>query len=363
MISYGAGSPLERMAVDICGPLHVSKSGNKYIIVIMDYFTKWTELIPVVDHTAETVAYELVTKVFSRIGIPQTLHSDQGRDFLSKLFTETCRLFGIHKTQTSPWRPQSDGLVERLNRTLGSMLRQYVNESQTDWDYWLPFICMAYNSSEQTSTKFSPYFLMFGREMRMPVELILPQPESDILGEMENYSELNYVEQMVSKLQSAFSLVRQNLKTATLWQKRVYDRRRNVIPLHRGQGVWLYNPMRKKGRTPKLDSPWQGPFAIIQMLNNNLAEIGRGVRHKTKIVHVDKLIPVRGRYDGSWVVYFPKKKSWREQTDEVLKDIPRLFSRREENMNEKPTIEINNGPARSIHEYSGPITRSRAKQQ
>ena len=112
----------------------------------MDYFTKWTELIPVINHTAETITYELVTKVFSRIGIPQSLHSDQGRDFLSKLFSEVCRLFGIQKTQTSPWRPQSDGLVERLNRTMGSMLRQYVNDSQTDWDYWLPFICMAYNS-------------------------------------------------------------------------------------------------------------------------------------------------------------------------------------------------------------------------
>ena len=81
--------------------------------------------------------------------------------------------------------------------------------------------------------------------------------------------------------------MRQNLRSATIWQKKVYDRRRNIIPLRLGQGVWLYNPIRKKSRTPKLDSPWQGPFAIIQLLDNNLAELGRGIRYKTKVVHVD----------------------------------------------------------------------------
>ena len=109
----------------------------------MDYFTKWAEMIVVPDHTAETCAKALVLRVFSRIGLPRSLHSDQGRDFLSNLFSETCKILKVKRTRTTPWRPQSDGMVERLNRTIGSMLKLYVDNDQSDWDEWLPLCNMA----------------------------------------------------------------------------------------------------------------------------------------------------------------------------------------------------------------------------
>ena len=119
----------------------------------MDYFTKWVEFIAMPNHTAKMVA-----KVFTRIGVPRFLHSHQGTDFLSGLFSETCLRFGIKKTRTTPWRTQSDGMVERMNRTLGTMLRQYVNEQQTDWDEWLPHCAMAYNSSRHSTTGCTPTY-------------------------------------------------------------------------------------------------------------------------------------------------------------------------------------------------------------
>ena len=359
MVSFSAGEPLERMAVDICGPLHESEQGNKYIIVLMDYFTKWCELIPVQDHTAKTVAQELVSKVFTKIGVPLALHSDQGTEFLSSLFQETCELFGIQKTRTTPWRPQSDGLVERLNRTIGAMLRQYVAQDQKDWDYWLPFVSMAYNSTIQASTKHSPYYLMFGRDMKLPIELVLPTPEEDLLDEWIPITPATYIENMTQRLKETFHLVRKNLNAALAWQRRAYNGKQHTVPLHAGQGVWLFNPITKKGRTPKLDTPWQGPYAIVKLFGKVLAEIKKHRRSPSKIVHVDKLIPMRGAYDGSWVKNLPAR--------ERLEGVERLFAKDDEGNPSQQPHYAEPVPERQAvkpknDEYKGPITRSRAKQ-
>ncbi len=88
-------------------------------------------------------------------------------------------MLGVERTNTSPWRPQSDGMVERFNRTMGAMLRQFVNHNQDDWDEFLPLCAMAYNSSVHSSTGYTPNFMMFGREFKLPIELILPCPDVD----------------------------------------------------------------------------------------------------------------------------------------------------------------------------------------
>lgn len=111
--TYVVGSPLERVAIDILGPLPVTEDGNKYILVAMDYFTRWLEAYPLLNQKAETVAKVLVEQFVSRFGAPIELHSDQGRNFESKVFSEICKLLGIKKTRTTPLHPQSDGMVQR----------------------------------------------------------------------------------------------------------------------------------------------------------------------------------------------------------------------------------------------------------
>jgi hypothetical protein len=361
MMSYGAGAPLERMAVDICGPLHETLQGNKYIIVVMDYFTKWCELIPSIDHTAETVATELITKVFTRIGVPRALHSDQGTEFLSKLFEETCRVFQIDKTKTSPWRPQSDGLVERLNRTVGSMLRQYVNKDQTDWDTWLPLVSMAYNSTVQYSTKFSPYYLMYGREMTLPIELVLPPVGETFQDEdTPEITPTSYAEQLTKRLEDTFTLVRNNLKTAVNWQKTIYNRKVHQVPLTVGQGVWYYCPQKRKGRTPKLDRPYIGPFAIVNIFGGGLlAEIKLGRRYMSKYVHVNKLVPVKGNYDGSWIKNLPPKDASHLEDIKKMLENPKYYQPPDD---QAPVIHDMSNQKKQSEGYQGPITRSKAKQ-
>ena len=124
------GYLLERVALDILGPLPKSDSGNKYIMVVAEYFTKWTEAYPIPNQEAVTVARKLVDEFVSRFGAPEHLHSDQGRNVESSLFKEVCKLFGIVKTRTSPYHPEGDGVIERLNRTVLSMLSNYVDDRQ-----------------------------------------------------------------------------------------------------------------------------------------------------------------------------------------------------------------------------------------
>lgn len=161
--------PLECVAVDICGPLPITNDGNEYIIVIGDYFTKWKEAYAVPNHTALTVADKIATEFFCRYGCPLQLHSDQGRELESDLFAAVCSKLRIEKTITTPYRPQSDGLVERFNRTLKQLLRIFSHENPNDWDDHLPYVLMAYRASEQKSTKCSPNLLMLGREILFPM--------------------------------------------------------------------------------------------------------------------------------------------------------------------------------------------------
>ena len=172
MQTITAGYPTQVMAVDLLGPLPESKNGNSYVLVVGDYYSKWMEALPVPNQEAPTVAEKLVDEVFLRFSPPEQLHSDQGRQFESALIAKICKLLQIWKTRTTPYHPQCDGLVERFNRTLLSMLATCAEGHPFDWEQQLRKVCMAYNISVQSSTGFTPFYLMFGRQARLPVDII-----------------------------------------------------------------------------------------------------------------------------------------------------------------------------------------------
>ncbi|XP_050710863.1 protein NYNRIN-like isoform X1 [Eriocheir sinensis] len=177
---YQVGAPMERVAVDIAGPLPLTTNGNRYICVTMDYFTKWPEAYAIPDQEATTIAKVLVVE-FCRFGVPNELHSDQGRNFESTVLAECCKLLGIKKTRTTPLHPQSDGMVERFNWTLGQELAKQCNNDQSSWDQKLPALLMAYRSAAHETTGYSPAKLMFGRELRLPVDLLTGRPPGESL--------------------------------------------------------------------------------------------------------------------------------------------------------------------------------------
>ena len=174
-ISYHAGSPMERVHIDILGPLTESRRGNKYVLVMVDQFTKWVECCALADQTAEVVARVFVDQIIARLGCPLELHSDQGRNFESKVFKEICELLEITKTRTTPYRPQANGQVERFNRTIMQILRCFIRDYHEDWDVYIPLVAGAIRSTVNRSTGYTPNYLMMGREVMQPLDLMMPK--------------------------------------------------------------------------------------------------------------------------------------------------------------------------------------------
>ena len=132
------------------------------------------------DKTANSVADAFFNQVVCCFGMPIVIHSDQGREFENKIMQELCILCGSHKTRTTPYHPESDGMVERFNRTLLMMLAMFAGKNWEDWGDLLPAVMMAYRSSVHESTGFNPYRLMFGEECTLPMDIGLPKQQSDL---------------------------------------------------------------------------------------------------------------------------------------------------------------------------------------
>ena len=154
-----------------------------------------------------TVARKLVDEMFCRFSPPEQLHSDQGRQFESALVKEICNILGVKKTHTTPYHPQGNGMVERFNRTLLDMLSTTVGKHPSNWEQNIRRVCLAYNSSVHASTRFSPFFLMFGRQVKLPVDLMYGS------SKIEEVSVLEYVQRLKEDLQSSYQLVRDRCVT------------------------------------------------------------------------------------------------------------------------------------------------------
>ena len=250
------------------------------------------EAIAIPEQEAQTVADAILKEVFCKLGIPRQLHSDQGRNFESKLFQEMCSKLGIDKTRTSPLRPQSDGMVERFNRTLEAMLSMFVADHQRDWDEHLPIVMMAYRATKHESTGCSPNKMMLGREVEIPVDLLYRVP-SDTEDEVPEG--LVYVAQLQETMEEVHAFASQQLQKSSERQKRNYDHQTVQKRFKPGDLVWLYSPKRTKGRCPKLQSVWQGPCRVLIRFSDVLYKIQLKRRTKTMVVHCDRLRKYQGQ--------------------------------------------------------------------
>ena len=186
---------MQIVCVDIMGPLPETEKGNKYVLVAADCFTKWVEVYGIPNQEAVTVAVKLVDEMFCRFSPPKQVHSDQGRQFESELLKQICNLLQIKKTHTTPYRPQG------FNRTLQDMLAIAVGKHPADWEVYIRMLCFAYNTSVHSSTGYTPFFLMFGRQATIPIDLMFP------LDKEQQKEVPEYVHQLREGLQAAYSLV------------------------------------------------------------------------------------------------------------------------------------------------------------
>lgn len=288
MRQYNVGSPFERIAIDVAGPFPETDVGNKYIVVVMDYFSKWVEAYALPNQEAATIADALVQNWICRFGVPLELHSDQGRNFESALFQELCRVLNIHKTRTTALHPQSDGMVERMNRTINRHLSKVVSGHQRDWDKCLHLFLFAYRSSIHETTGQTPASIIFGRELRLPCDLKFGcKPGEDMAGE-------DYVYELRKRMDEAHTQVRHNIQKSSDRMKETYDIKALEGGYQAGDLVWLYNPSRRQGLSPKLQRSWEGPYEVIKRINDVIYRIKKTPNGKPRVVHFDRLSPYSG---------------------------------------------------------------------
>ena len=259
-----AGRPWQVLAIDLFGPLPQTQAGNNVVLVMTDHFTRWCDAIPLPDGKAATVARALDERVFAYFGIPERIHSDQGRQFQSELFQACCELWGCEKTETTPYRPQGNSVVERLNRTLGNSLRALlIDFEQEEWDRLLPQIVRTLRATPHRVTGETANMLLMGREARLPPNIHHPV-------EMPEFTTDEYIVQLKERLDAVRGKLRQMQGPREM---------PDVDPIYKpGDQVWLKSYFKGRGKGAKLQPKFIGPYRVLRALPYQVYEVERGGR-------------------------------------------------------------------------------------
>ena len=289
--SIPVGSEFERVAVDVMGPLPLTESGNKFIVVFSDYLTKWPEAFAIPDQTAQTIAELFVEQIVCRHGAPFELLSDKGSNFTSSLISEICKICDTNKISTTSYHPQTDGLVERFNKTLITILSMYISANQKDWDKFIPFALFAYRTGVHESTKETPFYLLYKRDPHLPIDAAFNACRNSYL-DIEGY---DYPQLVSVWLTEAKKLAQLQIKNAQASQKHQYDRKVIQRDIKEGDLVYLHIPHTPQGKSSKLSHFWKGPLVVktVKMPNVFVEPPldGTGPKLKGSWVHINRLKP------------------------------------------------------------------------
>jgi transposase InsO family protein len=272
----------QRVAMDIVGPVTESYRGNKYILVLMEYVTRYVIAFPLKETTAQTIVKKFIKHVITKEGIPAQILTDQGSNFQSETMAELCKQLGTKQLRTTSYHPQTDGAVERFNQTLGNMLTIHTHNNPREWDEHLGYIVAAYNTTPHSSTGDTPFFLLKGRDAIEPTDL-RPPLRNRYLEDQNNV----YAQQW----QEAIELAKANLIVAQARQKHYYDRNLQECSFEPNDVVLLKILKAQKG---KFKMRWNGPYIVIEKLSN----LNYLIRHQNDtypvVVHVNRMRKWRG---------------------------------------------------------------------
>ena len=242
--------PFELVCVDFID-FKTKSQGYRYALLVTDHFTKFSQAYATKSKSSKAAATELFNKFIPQFGLPHRIHSDQGPEFTSGLFKELHRLGGIEMSNTTPYHPMGNGLVERLNRSLKQMLQSLPEPHKKKWKEHLPSLMFAYNSTTHSTTGYSPFFLMFGRESKLPIDCILPYEPADI----SNKTYKKFVDSWKASMKTAFQIAHSRMVKSGEYNKKLYDSKVKLVAVGVGDRVLLKNLDRNENR--KLKTYWE----------------------------------------------------------------------------------------------------------
>lgn len=289
LVNIRTSEPLELVCMDYL-TLEPSKGGIQNILVITDHFTRYSIAVPTKNQTAKTTAEAIYNHFIVHYGIPAKLHSDQGTNFCSNIIKELCSIFGISKSRTTPYHPMGNGITERFNRTLLSMLGTLDNAQKANWKKHINTLVHAYNSTRHDTTGFTPFYLMFGREPVLPVDVVFGFSSSH----SEDKCTTKYISELKQRLQDAYRQAQTAIKSSQQKQKCRYDIKARAITLEEGDRV-LVKKVAYDGKH-KIADKWEDDiYVILAKANDDIPvykvrrEDGEG---RTRVLHRNLLLPI-----------------------------------------------------------------------
>lgn len=265
------GQPFDRLGMDIVGPLPKTKNGNMYIVVATEYLTKWPEARAIPNAKASSVVSFFYEDIICRHGCPKEILTDRGTHFVNEMLNSLCDKFGVKHRLSTAYHPQTNGLVERFNRTLCETLAKFANENKDDWDQYISSALFAYRVKKHNTTRHEPFYLMYGRNVTLPIEFLVPT-KVGIDHENDLQEDLLKRIQMISG-----KITEDRLKTQDIIyqeqqkQKQRHDKNLKEIQFKIGDLVLLYKSQLREKK--KLEERWNGPYYIHEILGNGAYKI------------------------------------------------------------------------------------------
>ncbi len=281
--------PFESVAVDIVGPLPKGKGGARFVLTLVCLASRWPEAVAMRTCMAAEVAEGLIA-MFSRSGFPLKILSDRGSVFIGKVLKRVYEILGIDSIQTSPYRPQGNGIVERFHGTLKPMLTKAVANG-VDWVTFLPMALFAIRQVVNRDTGFSPHELVFGRRMRGPLDLLYAGWVCDCYKEVE-------VSKWVMSLQERLKLLHEvavaSASIATAARMKSFNKSKSLRELNVGDKVLLRIP----GLHAALEASWEGPYEVVEKVSRVNYRVCNEGGKKSKIVHINNTKRYKSRGVG-----------------------------------------------------------------
>ena len=285
--------PFELVGIDY---MHLDRAvgGYEYLLVIVDHFTHFAQVYPTKNKSGRAAADKIFNNFVLKFGFPRTLHHDQGKEFENKLFQRLQELAGVEASRTTPYHPQGDGKVERFNRTIINMLKTLQEKEKRRWADHVDKLVFAYNCTRNDTTTFSPFYLLFGRSPRLPVDFMFDLEVRE--REEISVSRSDFAESWKQAMSDAYAVVRDQAKKSADRRKKHYDKKVFGACLDVGDRVLVRN-VSERGGTGKMRSYWEDDIYVVTEKKNpgipvyTVEPEPRRVKKKVRVLHRNLLLP------------------------------------------------------------------------